>query len=555
MLLLAIGLDPFSQQLLQLQPGTEFAESEPVFVPDETSVFSTRATAFKKGDMVPGNVTESAVDPDGASVKTVSFQLGISMQAAVLNGISLSGKTADQQSPVQCPTANCTWDPFQTLGVCHRCSDLSHDLRRVGDFGEVFNTFPIRNSQKMSPKHAVTAQVLPNGHFLANVNGCDEEGLSCYVPGTTAGDGLDPFKVASTSFGTGDPMKTSSMQDIDTLIWSMSMIHFEDNRQYDQTWPDIPLRATECALYYCVKTMNPSVTGNIIHDNASEAIDAVRDPDSWIISSREFIKENYAPENIPPDNGNATLEYDKRYSYARRNNLVLHFPDNSSKPQYELTARAVWALSQFFQELLSTNLTGGANATAAIAERLSSDAAGFNGMSRDVEGNVGKPPALGSVWNFNKPDMPGTFATLATSMTNGMRRIDQHEADTEYVGGSQGTQKKYYNTQWGWIALHGAVLSGGVLFWASTVWNSNRPRKAVPAWKNSSLAVISRGSTAAETLEQADTMGGLEKRAREKTVTMPLDHGSALVQTANEHEGMYLMRQVNRDEGEAATAR
>ncbi|RMJ27784.1 hypothetical protein PHISP_01357 [Aspergillus sp. HF37] len=549
-LLLAIGLDPFSQQLLQLQSGTEFAEYHSVFVPDETSVFATRATAFKRGNMVPGNATESAVDPGGTPVKTVSFQLGISMQAAVLNGFSLSGKTIDQQAPVQCPTANCIWDPFQTLGVCRRCSDLSHDLKRVDGFGEAFNTFPNRNDQKMSPKDAVTAHVLPNGHFLANVNGCLESGLACYVPGTTAGDGLDPFKVASTSFGTGDPMKTNSMQDIDTLIWSMSMIHFEENTQYDQTWPDIPLRATECALYYCVKTMNPSVSGNIIHDNASEATDALRDPDSWTTSPREFMKEVYAPENIPPDNGNATLEYDKRYSSAKRDNLVLHFPNNSSKPRYDLTDTAVWALSQFFQELLSTNLTGGANATAAIAERLSSDAVGFNGISRDGDGNIGKPPALASIWNFDKLDMPGTFATLATSMTNGMRQ-DLHDGDTEYVSGFQGTPKKYYNTQWGWIALHGAVLSGGVLFWATTVWNSNRPLKAVPAWKNSSLAVISRGSTAAEALERANTLGGMEKRACEKMVKMPLDHGSTLIQTPNEHEGMYLMQQVNRDEREA----
>lgn len=142
--------------------------------------------------------------------------------------------------------------------------------------------------------------------------------------------GLNPLKLALTSFGTGDPMETSSMQDIDTLIWSMSIIRFHersysvDTPNYKYHWPDITLRATECALYYCVKTMQPRVTGNVIHGNAIEATDAVRDPDSWTIGTPGGLESIYAPENIPPENGTATLEYDKLYSWVTRSNLELH---------------------------------------------------------------------------------------------------------------------------------------------------------------------------------------------------------------------------------------
>lgn len=111
--------------------------------------------------------------------------------------------------------------------------------------------------------------------------------------------------------------------------------------------------------------------------------------------------------------------------------------------------------------------------------------------------------------DINTPDIPDTFATLATSMTNGMR-----DTGEKYVYGRIGTPTKYYNTQWGWTVLHGIVLIGGVLFWRMTLRNSGRPPKAVvSAWKNSSLAVISKGSTAAEELSGADTMVEMEKRA------------------------------------------
>lgn len=70
------------------------------------------------------------------------------------------------------------------------------------------------------------------------------------------------------SFGTGDPAKTNRMQEINTLIWSMSIIYFEAKRT-DYTrfaWPDMPLRAKECALYYCIKTIESKVDDNVIHD-------------------------------------------------------------------------------------------------------------------------------------------------------------------------------------------------------------------------------------------------------------------------------------------------
>lgn len=196
-------------------------------------------------------------------------------------------------------------------------------------------------------------------------------------------------------------------------------------------------------------------------------------------------------------------------------------------------------------------MTGGANATAAIAERLSSDAVGFNGAMRDIDAIPSKSPALRMVWNSDKLDIPDTFATLSTSMSDGMRRVGNREEDAEYVYGSEGTSNKYYKAQWGWIALHVAVLLGGVLFWAATVWNSTRLR-TVAAWKNSSLAAISRRSATAEGLERGDMVKEMEKRARENIVQMPLHHDFSSIPTANdENEGdMYLMQPVNGGEDE-----
>lgn len=84
------------------------------------------------------NTTRSAADPD-KNVTTVTTQLDLPMQAAILNGLTSSADEISQRATVQCPATICNWDKFQTLGVCHRCHDLSSELKPVDNFGRVFS--------------------------------------------------------------------------------------------------------------------------------------------------------------------------------------------------------------------------------------------------------------------------------------------------------------------------------------------------------------------------------------------------------------------------------
>lgn len=315
----------------------------------------------------------------------------------------------------------------------------------------------------------------------------------------------------------------------------MSMIHLDTAKitnsskaDYAYEWPDIPLRAIECAIYYCVKSLDLTVDGNIIHESATEAADAVRDPDSFTFSSD---LDHVAPENIPPVNKSANLEYNELYAYVDRDNLVLHFPDNTTKPKYSIRDEAVWSLSQYIRDLFSTNITGEPNMTAAISDVLPKNAVGYNGV---IEIDQSKPPAVDSIWNPDKPDIADTFGTLAASMTNGIRKgYDKYSVD--YVYGRTGTPTQYYKTQWGWIVLHSMVLIGGAVFWCVTVRNSARPSKEVPAWKNSSLAAISRGSPAEEVLKGADTVAEMQKKAREQSLVMSENKTSASYERSYEN--------------------
>lgn len=192
------------------------------------------------------------------------------MQAAVLDGVSRSEHVVKQQSRVECPTGICTWSSFQTLGVCHRCTDLSPQLKKHHNFGKVYDGLVYGDADyvtwaqiKNSTKNA-TAFVLPNGHFLV-----EQDRLFL-------ADLVSPNSYfLMSSFGSGDPDMTNSMQDIDTLIWSMSVIHSVKSGPLSDSqgdrWPDVDMSAQECALYYCVKEIELSVHGNIIRENARSA--------------------------------------------------------------------------------------------------------------------------------------------------------------------------------------------------------------------------------------------------------------------------------------------
>ena len=89
------------------------------------------------------------------------------MEASILDGILRPIRMIDQQQDIRCPTRSCTWPQFDTLGVCHRCSDLTAKLKRVDNFGKVFEVVTTNRNETYYQEEDGTAFVLPSGHFLA----------------------------------------------------------------------------------------------------------------------------------------------------------------------------------------------------------------------------------------------------------------------------------------------------------------------------------------------------------------------------------------------------
>ncbi|KAH7118549.1 hypothetical protein B0J13DRAFT_680907 [Dactylonectria estremocensis] len=554
--LLVVGLDPLAQQLVQLRQNIVFERGNTQDSSDVALISRAPLYAMGKTTVLQNVVANSS----SYNYSVVDTQIPLSMESAIFIGLSRSPWEVAQESLVQCPTGNCTWDQFNTLGVCHKCNNITSDLRRVDDFGDAL--IALQGYTFSSYSIPSTAFSLPNGHFIANIDGCPPYGgpyADC--------DNSQPLviytddKYVITSFGTGSPNKTNSMKDLDTLIWSMSIIYPDadwvnktspnlgDDSSDSIKWPDVRLHAMECAVHYCVKTIDSAVEGNQLVEKITEATDAIRDPDSW---QRGAEREDNLPENIPPDDEIDSLNFDSRYSTVGYSQLTLKFPDNNTEPWYSINADSVFSLSAYFQRLLMANYTGGSRVTREMEKKLGKGAVGINGASFGPEQEVlsmkASPPALNGIWTWTRTNMSSTFQALAISMTNEMRRNYQPGL-ASYSGpdknrfqdgtmtelGSVGSLTVVYDIRWAWIALHGVMLLSVIVFLCMTLMSSG-PAEAAPLWKSSALATIRRGYEVGDVLVGAETVEDMEakaKRAYFKVKRRDVDEGGLFRRLSN----------------------
>lgn len=188
--------------------------------------------------------------PDGATIilSTYQSQPEMSMVASLYAGFD-SGKASTGLAPeYSCPSGNCTWAPFTSLGVCGTCNDVSDKLVKAMVNGTNLGT--INNPSVMSIRGIFESYSLPY------VN------LSNYV--TTQKYGVEAYMAAK---GLSNPGKTLSFQDMRTLIAAVGVIKADPSfEQGDTHWNETTVTASECALYYCAKALSSTVTHNVLHE-------------------------------------------------------------------------------------------------------------------------------------------------------------------------------------------------------------------------------------------------------------------------------------------------
>lgn len=316
--------------------------------------------------------------------------------------------------------------------------------------------------------------------------------------------------ILMTAFSTNTPNLTNTMQNIGTLIWAISL--FKVQRPLDgnnQTrWPDLPVQALECGLYYCINRYNPTVLGSVLVEETETISD--RSPSFIAAQDSGFSNEPTKSALV------------SRYYYG--NNDVSDVRLAANGVQYNISRYAVEAIQSFFESnfageaFVSNQSTHSEIVEGTLNGMCYSD---WNSETRNPETRNQieysySPPSMQVFWS--EEDIPAIFESVARSMSNAIRDGADDDAN-KVVTGSTGVPVTYYRIQWGWIAMHLTVFLSGLVFLIVTMVNSRRESSTalIPIWKDDALASLNFGSQLGPTFGPSDTLKGDERNGCDKS--------------------------------------
>ncbi|KAF3768099.1 hypothetical protein M406DRAFT_254587, partial [Cryphonectria parasitica EP155] len=484
--LLSIAVDPFSQQLVQYKQDVVYSANA------ETTI--ARAGRYSKGSEYSmqlsllsstyvANVTNTFADAD------------FSMQSAILFGLDQPVENVIQQTSFQCQTGNCSWPEVESLAICSTCVDLTSRLERLVTDGALYCNLEADNGACATTLDGGTAFRLSNGLYIDNQNGWQYGSV----------DQDDIFgAVMMTTLGTGNASETVAMQDLSTLIWSMTMIEVNaDPANASAAWPNLPRSAMECALHYCVKSYESVVTNGTLKLNKEELVNSTRVQESWQPEDNADVLNSTMLDSI---------EFNGYFSVIPRTDLALSSAVTGD--QFNVSQAAVDSISSHFQGAFASTLREyNITDNGSKSGRMN----GFYMNSSNVQYAPGVMQAL-----FSSADLNATFVALAASMSNAMRAGADQDFDdnSNLVSGSTGVLTTFYRIVWPWISLQGFVIVAGALFLAFTIRKSGGNSDAVPVWKSSTLAVMSRGPAVGGVLDGLHRVAQMEERAKTAKVML-----------------------------------
>lgn len=221
-LVIAVATDPFIQQVIGISMRS-------VHAPGSSSIQVCNESTYTDWS-------------EGAGPGLNKVPLGTA--GAIYSGIYQNQSPNSNAIFANCPTGNCTFAPYQSLGFCSRCANITDSLQlSKTPLGTMLSTYNYK---------------LPNGFSFSTA-----ENMMYLMNATT---GLDLIK-----------LDTSNLP----LILNFTSI---SSAGYSTT----QISATECALYFCVETYESVVREGEFSESRTSISAASNTSSSWTDATDNF---------------------------------------------------------------------------------------------------------------------------------------------------------------------------------------------------------------------------------------------------------------------------
>ncbi|KAJ5599273.1 hypothetical protein N7450_000340 [Penicillium hetheringtonii] len=359
-----------------------------------------------------------------------SIQFPWETAGAIYSGIFQTEGPNSKSVTMECPTGNCTFPKYQSLGFCSKCMNITDSLKISS---------PSSSSSNSMMSMGQSIYKLPNGFELSTSMSMS-------------------YLINSTAYRPLVKLDTDEMATITNFTAITAQQGYGG-----------AVSATECALYFCVKTYETSVReGKFTETEIGRATTSN--------SSTADVLSNFV---VTPD----TCYYNgSRYENPRK---------KGEDCQFSVNAFSRLAMANSIQPLLK----GKASLFVSNRPDYTSD------TIKALYGTYG-----------NYTEMNNVFQSLASSLTTHARS----KVCGSPVNGTAWTDQSYVHVRWIWLALPAAVVVLSLVFLVVTIIHTRNQY----IWKSSPLALLFSDLQidAANTLRPDPTLKGMEDTSRNMQV-------------------------------------
>ncbi|KAF4552360.1 Hypothetical protein D9617_10g073410 [Elsinoe fawcettii] len=331
-----------------------------------------------------------------------------------------------------CPTGNCRWPVFPTLGMCGSCIDRTTEIELVCGLGSV----PSKAVQTIT---AYCAYTLPGERveregsdifgFDYNFDALPEIESFSKVKQNRTGEEIRGVRVFLVS--------ASNTYQNNATGFNTFRIH-DNTRRFSQG-PTIQ----DCNFSWCIKAYNVSVV------NGSLETEMVGDWSDFSTPPAPTIK---FPQK-PPSYFNLQSIPEPLVRSMEMGDTPWSVPAQIE----QMPTRSVYATTRLFDQgpYLDSNLT--------FSE--------FRAMSM-----------------YKITDYQRWISNVAMSVTNAMRRTGDRPLNHAKYAGQAFTPKQFYHIRFWWLIFPGTLLILSILLLGTTIWITHEQR--VEHWKNDALPLL-----------------------------------------------------------------
>lgn len=394
---------------------------------------------------------------------------------------------ADNQLSPYCPSDDCEWLPFQTLGMCSSCADISEELQ----FGCQYELGDWRPGQAATPQNSTLYPLIHSCGYFFNISGPYPMLATGYTTNSSSPTPYSTDALMSRLFRLQAPenpdnvrpywngslrFQNVSLPIVDFVIVSSASASAAYNNQ-------TPI-AHECVLQWCVQTISASYSKGSYEEKVLKTVQN----NAFTGNLNESVV-NKEGETLISFFSNVTIRMEGQEFFVDNNTVLQTVMD--------------------FEEYFPIYTT--------VDNISSTPQVRFYGNSLD--GNVSRITTMSSsVW-LPPNNITKYVQDMATSLTNVIRTYPN---STELVLGS-GALETYIRVQWAWLVLPFILVCFAFTFLMLTIHQSSGC-SGVKTWKNSALATLLNGLTddAKRAIGPPDEL--LQMRERANKITVRLDH-------------------------------